>query len=116
MIGAGAGLFLRFYRESQGSTSTDDFGLSTIRLLSIPLLSGLAGIAGAIAVILLPDLTIQAHASGIPTTISDLLTPQILLTAAAFGASPNLVIRGLKEKADKYESELRSSKAAEPTS
>jgi len=113
MVGAVAGLFVRFYRESKGSASTDDFGLSTIRLLSIPLLSGLAGIAGAIAVILLPDLTYQTSSFALPTNINALLTPQFLIAAAAFGASPNLVIKGLQEKADKYETELQSSKAAE---
>lgn len=113
MVGAVAGLFVRFYRESKGSATTDDFGLSTIRLLSIPLLSGLAGIAGAIAILLLPDMYAHAAPGVIPTSISLLLTPQILLAAAAFGASPNLVIKGLQEKADKYETELQSSKAAE---
>ncbi len=113
MVGAVAGLFVRFYRESKGNASTDDFGLSTIRLLSIPLLSGLAGIAGAIAVILLPDLTSQASAFALPSSIKSLLTPQFLLAAAAFGASPNLVIKGLQDKADKYETELQSSKASE---
>ncbi len=123
IVGAIAGLFVRFYHESRGGTPVDDFGLITIRLLAIPLLSGLAGIWGALLVILLPDLAFQFSSqastavlqSSIFRGLNDikyLLSPQFLLAAAVFGATPNLVIQGLQRKAEEYATELKSSTAA----
>ena len=123
IVGAIAGLFVRFYHESRGGTPVDDFGLITIRLLAIPLLSGLAGIWGALLVILLPDLAFQfssqmsfaALQGSISKGLNDinyLLSPQFLLAAAVFGATPNLVIQGLQQKAEEYATELKSSTAA----
>ena len=123
IVGAIAGLFVRFYHESRGGTPVDDFGLITIRLLAIPLLSGLAGMWGALLVILLPDLAFQfssqmsfaALQSSIAKGLNDinyLLSPQFLLAAAVFGATPNLVIQGLQRKAEEYATELKSSTAA----
>src|SRR5438034_7811646 len=123
IVGAIAGLFVRFYHESRSSTPVDDFGLTTIRLLAIPLLSGLAGMWGALLVILLPDLAFQfssqvstaALQSSIAKGLNDiqyLLSPQFLLAAAVFGATPNLVIQGLQRRAEEYASELKSSTAS----
>ena len=123
IVGAIAGLFVRFYHESRSSTPVDDFGLTTIRLLAIPLLSGLAGIWGALLVILLPDLAFQFSSqastavlqSSIFRGLNDiqyLLSPQFLLAAAVFGATPNLVIQGLQRRAEEYASELKSSTAS----
>src|SRR6266487_2672554 len=118
MVGAIAGLFVRFYSESQGGTSVDDFGLSTTRLVAIPLLSGLAGILGVLVAEMLADLggpallgSALARSLELPTLFS--LDPRLLLTAAIFGIAPNLVIKGLQQKANEYENELQSSKAAE---
>ncbi len=37
--------------------------------------------------------------------------PRLLLAAAIFGVTPNLVIKGLQQKADEYATELKSSTA-----
>lgn len=118
MVGAIAGLFVRFYYESQGGTSVDDFGLSTSRLVAIPLLSGLAGIGGVLVAEMFATLggsvligSTSSKAIGLSTLFS--LDPRLLFTAAIFGITPNLVIKGLQQKAKEYETELQSSKAAE---
>jgi len=120
MIGAVAGTFVRFYAESQGGMSVDDFGLSTIRLMAIPLLSGLAGVGGVfvlggLAILGGPALfninTMQSMTFGLAKLFS--LDPQFLLAAAIFGVTPNLLIKGLQQKANEYETDLKSSKAAE---
>ncbi len=118
MVGAIAGLFVRFYYESQGGTSVDDFGLSTTRLIAIPLLSGLAGIGGVLVAEMFATLggsvligSTSDKAIALSTLFS--LDPRLLFTAAVFGITPNLVIKGLQQKAKEYETELQSSKAAE---
>jgi len=108
MVGAISGLFVRFYSESHSGKSIDDFGLSTTRLVAIPLLSGLAGIGG---VLLSEILAAMESNIGIPNLFT--LQPRALLIAAVFGATPNLFIRGLQKQAHEYETELQSSKAAE---
>lgn len=40
------------------------------------------------------------------------LDPRLLLTAAIFGVAPNLLIKGLQQKAEEYATELKSSTAA----
>ena len=120
IIGAASGVFVRFYSESQGGASVDDFGLSTTRLMAIPLLSGLAGVGGVfvlggLAILGGPALfnvnTAQSMTFGLSRLFSP--DPQFLLAAAIFGVTPNLLIKGLQQKAQEYESELKSSKAAE---
>jgi len=118
MVGAIAGLFVRFYSESQGGASVDDFGLSTTRLIAIPVLSGLAGILGVLVAEMLAGLDGPALLGSalvksleLPTLFS--LDPRLLLTAAIFGVAPNLAIKGLQQKANKYEDELQRTKAAE---
>ena len=118
MVGAIAGLFVRFYSESQANTSVDDFGLSTTRLVAIPLLSGVAGILGVLVVEMLASLggpvllgPALARSLELPTLFS--LDPRLLLAAAIFGVTPNLVIQGLQQKATEYENQLQSSKASE---
>ena len=118
MIGAVAGLFIRFYSESQGGASLDDFGLSTTRLMAIPLLSGLAGVGGVfvlggLAILGGPVLIQSSAAQSMSFSIARLfsLDPQFLLAAAIFGVTPNLLIKGLQQKANEYEADLKSSKA-----
>lgn len=114
VVGAVAGLFVRFYSESQGGTSMDDFGLSITRLAAIPLLSGLAGIGGVLVSVMLASLggpTLLGSTTEKTVILSTLFTPdpRLLLAAAIFGVTPNLLIRGLKQKADEYATELKSS-------
>ena len=108
MVGAVTGLFGRFYNEINTNTAVDDFGLSLARLVAIPLLSGLAGIGGVIITLVLTD----ALTSKGPITLESIfnLDPNYLLTAAAFGLAPNLIISGLQQRTAKYASDLQKSK------
>ena len=117
MVGAIAGLFVRFYSESRAAASIDDFGLSAIRLTALPLLSGLAGIGGVLVAVMFatlggPALIGSSAEKAVQLSTIFSLDPRLLLTAAIFGVAPNLLIKGLQQKADEYATELKSSKAA----
>ncbi len=114
LIGAVTGLFGRFYHESIASNAIDDFGFSIARLIATPLLSGLAGIGGVLFTVMFAAL--GGPAAGGMVTLGNIfnLDPKLFLAAAIFGLTPNLLIKGLQEKGRKYESDIESSKAAEP--
>jgi hypothetical protein len=56
LVGALVGLFSRLYDESRvnAGTTIEDYGLSTVRLLTRPLLSGLAALGGVFITVSLP--------------------------------------------------------------
>ncbi len=107
-VGAVFGLAGRIYRESQISTAVDDYGLSLARLIATPVLSGLAGIGG---VLLFSTILVDPGPTQI-TQIFVLNRLDFIIAAAFFGLTPNLLIRGLQQRAEKYMSALKSSKGA----
>ena len=107
MVGAVSGLFGRFYNEVNTNTAIDDFGLSLARLIATPLLSGLAGIGGVIITLVLSD-TITTQSITLESIFK--FDPSYLLTAAAFGLAPNLIISGLQQRTAKYATDLQKSK------
>lgn len=107
-VGAVFGLAGRIYRESQMSTAVDDYGLSLARLIATPVLSGLAGLGG---VLLFSTILVESSPSSI-TSIFTLNQLDFIIAAAIFGLTPNLLIRGLQQRAEKYMSALKSSKGA----
>ncbi len=113
LVGAVTGLFGRFYNESVAGSAVDDFGFSAARLVATPLLSGLAGIGGVLVTLMVAALGSSISAP----TLNDIfkLDPRLLFAAAVFGLTPNLLIKGLQEKAKKFESDLQSSKAEAST-
>ncbi len=114
MVGAVAGLFERLYGESRTGTALHDYGLSLARLSATPLLSGLAGVGGVlITALLFSSIFGGPGASSMPVTLQNVFSlqePRYLLAAAIFGLAPNLIIRTLQQKAEKYVSGLQSSK------
>ncbi len=66
LVGALVGLFSRLFDESRADASAtiEDYGLATMRLLTRPLLSGLAALAGVVMTISLPS----AVTGAVPTT------------------------------------------------
>ena len=117
MVGAVAGLFERLYGESRTSTALHDYGLSLARLSATPLLSGLAGVGGVlITALLFSSIFGGPGASSMPVTLQNVFSlkePRYLLAAAIFGLAPNLIIRTLQQKAEKYVSGLQSSKGTD---
>jgi len=114
LIGAVTGLFGRFYHESIASNAVDDFGFSIARLVATPLLSGLAGIGGVLFTVMFAALGGPVSSGKVTLESIFNLDPKLFLAAAIFGLTPNLLIKGLQEKGRKYESDIESSKAAEP--
>jgi len=112
IIGAIAGMFGQFYHEANTRAAVDDYGLTVMRLCATPLLSGLAGIGGAFITLIFSS---SLSPTGVTDPLSDLfrLSPQLLLAAAFFGLTPNLIIKSLQQKAEKYASNLKSSKSTE---
>ncbi len=117
IVGAIAGLFGTIYRlstaKADGATRTDvdDYGLTMARLISTPLLSGLAGIGGAI---IYNTLVIQVASSASFTlsAIFSLNRLDYLIAAAAFGFAPSLLFQGLQQRSNNDVSALQSSKAS----
>ncbi len=89
--------------------ATDDFGLSTARLIHIPWLSGLAAVGGVLITSILDDNQFINNV-GSTSTLSELFksSPALLVVAAVFGLTPDLIIRRLTQQADKYKEDLQS--------
>lgn len=110
-VAAIVGLFTRLYSETQVSIPIDDFGLSRIRLVTIPLLSGLAGIMGVVFTVIGGGATtlMNTTATVKPYELSSTMftfNPVLWSIAAIFGMAPNLLIGSLQRKANQYRSEL----------
>ena len=122
MIGAIAGLFGQVYNESRRDTAIDDYGLSLARLIAIPLLSGLAGIGGVLLTAMLYTTLVNVPPpipTGSPSSLHTLFQfddPRYLLAAAIFGLTPNLIIRSMQQRAEKYVSDLANSKSTQQDS
>jgi hypothetical protein len=112
IIGAMAGLFGRIYMESKASTSSDDYGLPLGRLISTPLISGIAGIGGVFLYNIV-ILQITPGSSNVMSSIFNIDRLDYLIVAAIFGYAPNLLMKGLQ--ANKYVSALQSSETSRST-
>lgn len=107
-----AGLFGRIYRESTMTIAQgdgDNYGLSLARLISTPLLSGLAGIGG---VLIYSTVTLQG-APAIPTSLApvfNLSRLDFIIAAAITGYAPGALFQGFAGRTNNYLSALQSSK------
>lgn len=123
LVGAITGLLSRLYSESQQEAAVKDYGLSAMRLLSTPLLSGLVAVAGVALVVMLPlatSIIMPAPANGsaspdqlvVLTDIFDLTKNRAgLFVAAMFGLTPGLLFNRLQQQAEKYKADLKTSSA-----
>jgi hypothetical protein len=117
LVGAVVGLFNQMHMDASSETATEDYGLTTVRLLHTPLFSGLAALGGVLLIPLL--MSLGNGTTGAPLSASVNLeqvfslktTPFNFVLAAVFGLTPTVLISRLQEEAEKYKSDLRSSAA-----
>jgi len=110
LVGAVVGLFNQLYLDASTETATDDYGLSTARLLHTPLFSGLAALGGVLIIPLLTSGVHGAPASLSLATVFDLTkTPFSFVLAAIFGLTPTVLISRLQQEAEQYKADLKGS-------
>ncbi len=119
LVGAIVGLFSRLYTESQSDSAIDDYGLTIARIAVIPIISGLAAVAGVLVVSVLSLNFLGApganHTTNVLPRLQDVYdlvqNQQGIILAALFGLTPNLLINILKQKADNAKTQLKNSSA-----
>jgi hypothetical protein len=119
LVGAIVGLFQRLDSQAKRDTAGEDFGLYQARLVSVPLHSGVAAVAGVVLVTAVPALAAAGSASGLAAqlgTAFDLTkAPLGLLVAAIFGLTPALLTTNLDKQGNKLLSDLTASGPATTT-
>ena len=141
MVGSLVGLFSRLRIEASRPSTNDDYGLYLARLLTGPLLSGLAGVAGVYLIAQAPaflgpiaevgsaSASPGPSASPPPTDvlavvpqpkaladIYDLAKNHLALAVAAvFGLAPGLLTQRLQQQVDRLERDLQRSEPATST-
>lgn len=111
LAGALIGIFSRLNQQFNSQAAVDDFGLTTARLLAIPVYSGLAGVTGVLITLL------AGAATGSPgpalSAVFKIPPPTgLLVVAAAFGAAPDLVLSRLADAADAFKTGISSTEPA----
>ncbi len=111
-IGAMVGLFSHAYVESRNGVVVDDYGLSCERLVATPIISGVAAVAGVVAMWAL------GMPSGGPSEFVKVfdhtnLSPLSVVVAATFGFAPGLLLDQLQQQVRTYKKDLQSTRAAE---
>jgi hypothetical protein len=141
MVGALVGLFSRLRIEASRPSTNDDYGLYLARLLTGPLLSGLAGVAGVYLVAQAPAFlgpvteigsaaassapaaspgpaeVVTAAAQARPLAdIYDLAKNHLAFAVSAvFGLAPGLLTARLQQQVDRLERDLQRSEPATST-
>jgi hypothetical protein len=82
LVGATIGLLSRLRSESQSDSGVEDYGLSTARLITLPLFSGLAAIGGVVLMAMLPGTSaVLAPVAPLTITTASTLTTGVVGTA-----------------------------------
>lgn len=114
LVGAAIGLFNRLYQQSQATNAIEDYGLTTARLVALPVYSGMAAVAGVLITVLAGVAT-----GGKEPELGTLfvIPPSVglLVVAAAFGAAPDLVLKRLSDAADKFKTGIASTETSNRT-
>ena len=113
LIGAITALFARARVEWSTASAVDDFGLTRARLVHLPWLAGLAAVGGVLVTAVLgpqlvPTITAVAEVFNGGNT-------SLLIVAAVFGLTPDLIIRRLEQQTEKYKADLESTQSTQST-
>jgi hypothetical protein len=126
LVGAVVGLFSRLSQDAENWTVLQDHSLSGVRLLYLPMFSGLAAIGGVFLTALVSIATLQTIGTDMKTPTADDMNalqqvlnifniekyPYGVVIAALFGLSPNRLIGRLKQQSDEYRADLKSTEAS----
>ncbi|HEY3079838.1 MAG TPA: hypothetical protein VGM69_08000 [Chloroflexota bacterium] len=114
LIGAIVGLFNRLYSDARVDGVQDDYGLTVSRLLMTPLLSGVAAVLGVALISTAAAVQAAPGAGAGPLrTAFDLLNQPIsVLTAAALGLTPGVLLDQLNQRTARLKDDLQASQAS----
>jgi hypothetical protein len=118
LIGVITALFARARIEWSTASAVDDFGLTRARLIHLPWLAGLAAVGGVlVSTVLGPQLAAVNGGEAAPTlaAVFDGGNTSLLLVAAVFGLTPDLIIRRLEQQTEKYKADLESTQSTQST-
>ena len=118
LIGAITALFARARIEWSTASAVDDFGLTRARLLHLPWLAGLAAVGGVLVTAVLGPQLVPSSSSETAPALAAVFTGEnasLLLVAAVFGLTPDLIIRRLEQQTEKYKADLESTQSTQST-
>jgi hypothetical protein len=118
LVGAITALFARARIEWSTASAVDDFGLTRARLLHLPWLAGLAAVGGVLVTAVLGPQLVPVSESAPAPALADVFNggnTSLLLIAAVFGLTPDLIIRRLEQQTEKYKADLESTQSTQST-
>jgi hypothetical protein len=118
LIGVITALFARARIEWSTASAVDDFGLTRARLIHLPWLAGLAAVGGVLVTTVLGPQLAGATGGGAAPTLAEVFNggnTSLLLVAAVFGLTPDLIIRRLEQQTEKYKADLESTQSTQST-
>jgi hypothetical protein len=107
VVGALVGLFSRLNAEIRNDVAVDDFGLSGVRLVATPQLSGVAGVLG-VGLLAVVGITQHGGSDSLVTAFDLAQSPMNIVTAGIFGLTPGLLLERLRQQTDDVKKHLRS--------
>ena len=112
LVGAVVGVFNELYISSRPTRKgmVFDYGLSHVRLLVTPVLSGLAGVGGVLVTTMMGSFLVGTASAPDLSTVFSLDTYSMgLVVAAIFGLTPGLLLTRLRDRTDAYKEEIEQS-------
>jgi hypothetical protein len=87
-------------------------------LLHLPWLAGLAAVGGVLVTAVLGPQLVPDSGSGTASALADVFNgdnTSLILVAAVFGLTPDLIIRRLEQQTEKYKADLESTQSTQST-
>src|SRR3712207_4426629 len=118
LVGAITALFARARIEWSTASAVDDFGLPRARLAPLPWLAGLATVGGVLVTAVLGPQLVPTGGSETAPAVAEVFNgdnTSLLLIAAVFGLTPDLIIQRLEQQTEKYKADLESTQSTQST-